>query len=99
MSVTFKAKTTIVHIDERTASGQSLQAPSARRKVSLGRKVELLNLSVDVGHSKRRIQVQITGMSCSSCVAKIERHLSKKTGEFVQYIWYAYNNNIFKHNS
>ena len=33
------------------------------------------------GAWKKRVQLRVTGMSCASCVAKIERHLSKKPGE------------------
>ena len=31
--------------------------------------------------SYHRLQIKVTGMSCSSCVAKIERTLGKKPGE------------------
>ena len=33
------------------------------------------------GVLKKRVQLRVTGMSCASCVAKIERHLSKRPGE------------------
>ena len=31
----------------------------------------------------KRIQLQVTGMTCASCVAKIERSLGEKPGVFV----------------
>lgn len=30
---------------------------------------------------KKKAVIRVTGMSCSSCVAKIERHLGKKDGK------------------
>ena len=36
----------------------------------------------ELSASRKRIQVQVTGMSCASCVAKIERHLKQQPGEF-----------------
>ena len=35
----------------------------------------------ELSASRKRIHVQVTGMSCSSCVSKIERHLKKQPGE------------------
>lgn len=29
---------------------------------------------------RKRVQVHVSGMSCASCVAKIEKHLGKETG-------------------
>ena len=40
-----------------------------------------LSVSVDLTKIKKRVLIQVTGMSCASCVAKIERHLMKKKGE------------------
>lgn len=40
-----------------------------------------LSVSVDLTKIKKRVLMQVTGMSCASCVAKIERHLMKKRGE------------------
>ncbi len=34
-----------------------------------------------VSPDRKLVQVSIGGMSCSSCVSKIERHLLKKPGE------------------
>ena len=34
------------------------------------------------GSTRKKAVVRVTGMSCSSCVAKIERHLGKMEGEF-----------------
>ena len=36
---------------------------------------------VDLGQERKRALIQVTGMSCSSCVTKIERHLAKKRGK------------------
>ncbi len=82
MSVTFKDTATILNIDERTASGRSVRPPTITR-LSRGRRLEMSDVSVDGAPSanKRRLQVMISGMSCSSCVAKIERHLGKKKGQ------------------
>ena len=33
------------------------------------------------GAWKKRVQLRVTGMSCSSCVAKIERHMSRRPGQ------------------
>ena len=35
----------------------------------------------ELSASRKRIHVQVTGMTCSSCVSKIERHLKKQPGE------------------
>lgn len=35
----------------------------------------------EISANKKRILVHVTGMSCASCVAKIERHLKKQPGE------------------
>lgn len=35
----------------------------------------------ELSASRKRVHVQVTGMSCASCVAKIERHLKKQPGE------------------
>ena len=48
-------------------------SPTPQRKSA----VEL----VDFSAIRKRVVIQVTGMSCSSCVAKIERHLMKKKGE------------------
>lgn len=80
VSVTFKETATIVHLDDRTLS-RSMQAPPSTRKLPRGRKLELSDVSVEQeARSKKKLQVHISGMSCSSCVAKIERHLAKKKG-------------------
>ena len=36
----------------------------------------------ELSPNRKRIQVQVTGMSCASCVAKIERHLKQQPGEY-----------------
>ena len=47
--------------------------------------IELIDISKFKVDSKpmepRTIHLKITGMSCSSCVAKIERHMKKKRGK------------------
>ena len=43
--------------------------------------MELSDFSVDLTKPRKRVLIQVTGMSCASCVAKIERHLGKKRGE------------------
>jgi len=40
-----------------------------------------LSVSVDLTKIRKRVLIQVTGMSCASCVAKIERYLVKKKGE------------------
>ena len=35
----------------------------------------------ELSANRKRILVQVTGMSCASCVAKIERHLKQQPGE------------------
>ena len=40
-----------------------------------------LSVSVDLTKIRKRVLIQVTGMSCASCVAKIERYLGKKKGE------------------
>ena len=35
----------------------------------------------ELSANRKRVQVQVTGMNCASCVAKIERHLKKKPGK------------------
>ena len=41
--------------------------------------VPLLKSGVEEDHLLRA-QFKVTGLSCTSCVAKIEKHLSKKRG-------------------
>ena len=36
----------------------------------------------ELSPNRKRIHVQVTGMSCASCVAKIERHLKQQSGEY-----------------
>ena len=62
--------------DER---GETRTPPPIRR-LSRGQTLEL-SVSVDLTKIKKRVLIQVTGMSCASCVAKIERHLIKKRGE------------------
>lgn len=35
----------------------------------------------ELSPNRKRTLVQVTGMSCASCVAKIERHLKQKPGK------------------
>ena len=66
----------VISDDER---GETRTPPSIRR-LSRGQTLEL-SVSVDLTKIKKRVLIQVTGMSCASCVAKIERHLMKKKGE------------------
>ena len=66
----------LISDDER---GETRTPPSIRR-LSRGQTLEL-SVSVDSTKIKKRVLIQVTGMSCASCVAKIERHLMKKKGE------------------
>ena len=66
----------VISDDER---GENRTPPSIRR-LSRGQTLEL-SVSVDLTKIKKRVLIQVTGMSCASCVAKIERHLMKKKGE------------------
>ena len=47
--------------------------------------IELIDMSTFKADSRpmepRTMHLKITGMSCSSCVAKIERHMKKKRGQ------------------
>ena len=35
---------------------------------------------MELGHDRKRVLIRVTGMTCTSCVAKIERELAKKPG-------------------
>ena len=63
----------LISDDER---GETRTPPSIKE----GQTLEL-SVSVDLTKIKKRVLIQVTGMSCASCVAKIERHLMKKKGE------------------
>ena len=63
----------LISDDER---GETKTPPSIKE----GQTLEL-SVSVDLTKIKKRVLIQVTGMSCASCVAKIERHLMKKKGE------------------
>ena len=63
--------------DERDGA----RTPPPIRKLSREQRLELSDFSVDLTKPRKRVLIQVTGMSCSSCVAKIERHLGKKRGE------------------
>ena len=76
--VSYSNRHTVVLIsdDERG----EIRTPSSIRSLSRGQTLEL-SVSVDLTKIKKRVLIQVTGMSCASCVAKIERHLMKKKGE------------------
>ena len=63
--------------DERDGA----RTPPPIRRLSRGQRLELSDFSVDLTKPRKRVLIQVTGMSCASCVAKIERHLGKKRGE------------------
>ena len=60
-----------------------------KKTSSLGGKAAILDGGVvsktaamlDGGVGSKKVVVRVSGMSCSSCVAKIERHLGKMDGE------------------
>ena len=56
------------------------RTPPSIRRLSRGQTLEL-SVSVDQTKIRKRVLIQVTGMSCASCVAKIERYLIKKKGE------------------
>ena len=58
-----------------------VRTPPPIRRLSRGQRLELSDFSVDLTKPRKRVLIQVTGMSCASCVAKIERHLGKKRGE------------------
>ena len=65
-------------------SGKQQLLPSVQfRKSSPARGggSEVVVLSDGSDSTKKKAVVKVTGMSCSSCVAKIERHLGKMDGE------------------
>ena len=46
--------------------------------------------------NRKTVQIQVSGMSCASCVAKIERHIKKQSGKAATSMqsvfphWYRY---------
>ena len=66
----------VISDDEMTET----RTPASIRRLSRGQTLEL-SVSVDQTKIRKRVLIQVTGMSCASCVAKIERYLVKKKGE------------------
>ena len=66
----------VISDDEMTET----RTPPSIRRLSRGQTLEL-SVSVDQTKIRKRVLIQVTGMSCASCVAKIERYLIKKKGE------------------
>lgn len=75
------------YLQRRSVKQQLL--PSVQYKVSSpsnnGREGsgEIVIFSDGSESSRKKAVVRVTGMSCSSCVTKIERHLGKVDGECV----------------
>jgi len=75
--VSFSNRHTVVEIMNERAG---IKTPTPIKKLGHGHRLEMSDYSVDLTGNKKRVQIQVTGMNCASCVAKIERHLRRKRG-------------------